>query len=140
MFPTTATLLLLVATVYLVFYTFHQESLMGFVPPAMVGLLSLIFLPFFTKMFCSVGDCFKFLWPSQNIQTLIHSRYGILLLKIFLLTVRKNCSSDREKLLKFEAEGKIFEITRTIYSNSERSEQFLVTECFFNLFLEVSQI
>ena len=25
---------------------------------------------------------------------------------------------------------KIFEITRTIYSNSERSEQFLVTECF----------
>ena len=35
---------------------------------------------------------------------------------------------------------KIFEITRTIFSNSERSEQFLVTECFFNLFLEVSQI
>ena len=35
---------------------------------------------------------------------------------------------------------KIFEINRTIYSNSERSEQFLVTECFFNLFLEVSQI
>ena len=60
------------------------------------------------------------------------------------LLVRKNCSSDREKLLKFEAEGrefaKNFEVTRTIYSNSERSEQFLVTECFFNLFLEVSQI
>ena len=35
---------------------------------------------------------------------------------------------------------KNFEITGTIYSNSERSEQFLVTECFFNLFLEVSQI
>ena len=33
-----------------------------------------------------------------------------------------------------------FEITGTIYSNSERSEQFLVTECFFNLFLEVSHI
>ena len=30
--------------------------------------------------------------------------------------------------------------TRTIYSNSERSEQFLVTECFFNLFLKVSHI
>ena len=28
---------------------------------------------------------------------------------------------------------------RTINSNSERSEQFLVTEYFFNLFLEVSQ-
>ena len=52
----------------------------------------------------------------------------------------QNCSSDREKLLKFEAEAQEFEITRTIYSNSERSEQFLVTECFFNLFLEVSHI
>ena len=51
-------------------------------------------------------------------------------------TTRKNCSSDREKLLKVEDEGrefaKKFEITRTIYSNSERSEQFLATECFFN--------
>ena len=35
---------------------------------------------------------------------------------------------------------KIFEITKTIYSNSERSEQFLVTECFSDLFLEVSHI
>ena len=30
---------------------------------------------------------------------------GILLPKLFWSTVRKNCSSDREKLLKFEAEG-----------------------------------
>ena len=30
---------------------------------------------------------------------------------------------------------KSFEITSTICSNSERSEQFLVTECFFNSFL-----
>ena len=35
---------------------------------------------------------------------------------------------------------KNFEITITIYSNSERSEQFLVTECFLNLFLEVSHV
>jgi hypothetical protein len=34
---------------------------------------------------------------------------------------------------------KIFEITRIICSNSERSEEFLVIECFFKLFLEVSQ-
>jgi hypothetical protein len=27
---------------------------------------------------------------------------------------------------------------RATYSNSERSEQFLVTECFFDLFLDVS--
>ena len=45
--------------------------------------------------------------------------------------------------MKFKAEGrelaKIFEITGTIYANSERSEQSLVTESFFYLFLEVSQ-
>ena len=49
---------------------------------------------------------------------------GILLPKLFWPTVRKNCSSDREKLFK------TFEITTTIYSNSERSGQFFVTECF----------
>ena len=47
-------------------------------------------------------------------------------------------------LKRFEAVGqefaKNFEITGTIYSNSESSEQFLVTEFFFNFFLEVSQI
>ena len=69
---------------------------------------------------------------------------GILLPKLFWPTMRNNCSSHREKLLRFEAEGRefefFFEITRTIYSNSERSKQFLVTECFFNLLLEVSLI
>ena len=43
-------------------------------------------------------------------------RNGILLPKMFSPTVRKICSSDREKLLKF-----------SIYSNSERSEEFLVS-------------
>ena len=55
----------------------------------------------------------------------------------------KNCSSYREKILKFEAESREFsKFLRLleINSNSERSEQFLVTECFFNLFLEISQI
>ena len=33
---------------------------------------------------------------------------GILLPKLFWPTVRKKCSSDREKLLKFEAEGREF--------------------------------
>jgi len=41
----------------------------------------------------------------------------------------------KKKLLKFEAGGqefaKNFEIKRRIYSNSERPEQFLVTEWFF---------
>ena len=69
---------------------------------------------------------------------------GILLPKLFWPTVRKKCSSDREKNLKFEAEGwefaKHFEMTRTIYSNNERSEEFLLTELFFNLFLDFSHI
>ena len=34
--------------------------------------------------------------------------FGILLPKLLWPTVRKNCSSDREKLLKFEAEGREF--------------------------------
>ena len=33
---------------------------------------------------------------------------GILLPKLFRPTMRKNCSSDRAKLLKFEAEGQEF--------------------------------
>ena len=49
--------------------------------------------------------------------------------------MRKNCSSDQEKLLKCEGKCREFakkiEITRTIYSNGERQEQFLVTECVF---------
>ena len=54
---------------------------------------------------------------------------GILLSKLFLPIVRKNCSSDREKLLKFVAEGREFaNFLQTIYSSSERSGQFLVTE------------
>ena len=33
---------------------------------------------------------------------------GILLTKLFCPTVGRNCSSDREKLLKFEVEGQEF--------------------------------
>ena len=36
------------------------------------------------------------------------ARNGILLPKLFWPIVRKKCSSDREKLLKFEAEGREF--------------------------------
>ena len=46
---------------------------------------------------------------------------GILLPKLFWPTVRKKCSSDREKLLKFEAEGREFsKIVRSL-------EQFIQT-------------
>ena len=63
---------------------------------------------------------------------------------MFLPTARKKNVVMIKKNLKFKTEGQEFEkkieITRTIHSNSKRSEQFLVTECFFSLFLEVSQI
>ena len=46
---------------------------------------------------------------------------GILLPKLFWPTVRKNWSSDREKLLKFEAEGQEFA------KNLRLLEQFIQT-------------
>ena len=48
----------------------------------------------------------------------------------------KNCSSDPEKLLKFEAEGREYaKFLRTLeqFVQTESSEQFLITEWFFNL-------
>ena len=69
---------------------------------------------------------------------------GKLLPELFWPTVRKNCSGDREKLLKFKAEGREFAkknwITKPNYSKNERSETVLETEWFSNLFLEVSQV
>ena len=55
--------------------------------------------------------------------------------------MRKNCSSDREKLLKFKAEGREFaKFLRSLEQFIQTvKEQFLVSECFFNLILEVSQ-
>ena len=41
-------------------------------------------------------------------------------------------------LLTLYCEIRLFEITRTIFSNSESSEHFFAAECFFNLFLQVS--
>ena len=42
----------------------------------------------------------------KNNQNLTMDRSnGILLLKLFVTSGRKDCSSDREKLLKFQAEG-----------------------------------
>ena len=61
------------------------------------------------------------------------------------LLLEKKCYSKGEKILKFEAENlqtfRNHYLCRTIYSNSERSEQVLViVECLFNLLLEVCQI
>ena len=52
--------------------------------------------------------------------------------KLLYVVFDKNFWSSRLKAENFQS----FEITRTIYWNSERSEQFLVTECILNLFLD----
>ena len=71
-------------------------------------------------------------------------RNSILLTKLFWHTVRKNCSLQSRKT--FEIWGwrlricKIFEVTWTFFFKQWNSEQFLLTKCFLNLFLEVSQI
>ena len=96
------------------------------------------------ELFCFVTRAILTCCVSYSAGTVKYIRNGILLPKLFWPTVRKNCPSDREKT--YEIRGwrpricKNFEITRTIYSNNERSEQFFVKECFFNLFLEVSHI
>ena len=66
------------------------------------------------------------------------NRNGILLPKLYRPTVRKNCSTDGEKLLKFETEGQEFakknhEITRIICSNSILKQHTFLT-CFWNFF------
>ena len=77
-------------------------------------------------------------------KNLIMSQSWYFVNKIFLIYCEKICSSDREKLLKFQAEGQEFsKIQRSLeqfYQTVKGQNNFLVTECFFDLFLEVSQI
>ena len=59
-------------------------------------------------------------WKCKNCAT-FQRKLCIFLPKLFWPTVRKNCSGDREKLLKFEAEGREFsKILRSL-------EQFIQT-------------
>ena len=59
--------------------------------------------------------------------------------------MRKNCSNDREKLLQFEAEGQEFakflrSLGQFIQTEKGQNNFWNIPECFFNLFLEVSNI
>ena len=68
---------------------------------------------------------------------------GILLPKLFWPTVRKNCSSDWEKHLKFEAEGREFaKILRSLeqFIQTVKGQKNFGNRILFNLFLEVSHI
>ena len=59
------------------------------------------------RILATILTKFSWTWKFNFFQTLHFSlkKNGILLPKLFWPTVRKNCSSDQEKLLKFEAEG-----------------------------------
>ena len=97
--------------------------------------------PFFNHL-AQIQVRLQFLSVIFSVQVSI--RNGKFVTKIVLTYCEKKLFYWSRKT--FETRGwrlricKFFEITRTIYSNSERSEQFLVTECFFNLFQEVSHI
>ena len=54
--------------------------------------------------------------------------------EIVLTYCEKNCFSGRKKLLKFEADGQEFAKILRSLEQSIQTEQFLVIECFLNLF------
>ena len=58
---------------------------------------------------------------------------GILLPKLFWTTVRKNCSSDREKLLKFKAEG--WEFAKCLRSRVQFVQRVKGQNNFWNIIL-----
>ena len=71
------------------------------------------FMQFFQLLCCHLKIlqiyCEKSLFsPKIDLFCDVCAPNGILLPKLFWPTVRKNCSSDREKLLKFDAEGREF--------------------------------
>ena len=65
----------------------------------------------------------------------VHLINGILLPKLFWPTVRKNCSSDREKLF-----AKFLRSLEQFIQTVKGRKNFCFTECFSNLFVEVSHI
>ena len=76
------------------------------------------------KVFCKRWVCKFFCQLDNRTMVFCYQNYSDLLWEKIVLVIEEN----------FEIRGwrpricKLFEITRTIYSNSERSEQFLVTE------------
>ena len=77
----------------------------------------LLFIKVFEKncrfRFAPMSSCFYFFLTSGENELfvavhILQWRNDILLPKLFWPTVRKKCSTDREKLLKFEAEGRKF--------------------------------
>ena len=95
--------------------------------------------------------CCQDLLTSYDSARLVWPHFGAEFIFVFcfqkiydLLCEKKYIYRDRKKLLKFEAEGQIFgknfEITRTIYSNSERSKTFLVKLVFSKKATKIDEI
>ena len=74
-------------------------------------------------LFLQISKVWTDVWhfTCEKRRSISYLNNGILLPKMFWPTVRKNCSSDREKLLKFEAEG--WEFAKLLRS----LEQFIQT-------------
>ena len=72
---------------------------------------------------------------SMEIRGFFSLKNGILLPKLFCPTVRKKCSSDLEKHLRYEAEGREFSnflrLLDQFIQTVKGHNNFLVTECFF---------
>ena len=75
-------------------------------------------------------SCFNF--PSKGL-VFCYKNCSDLLWEKVVLVIEKKFWNSRLKTKNLQN----FETTRTIYSNRERSEQFLVTECFFKLFPDI---
>ena len=103
------------------------------------------------NLYCSyhrIKNCPTLEIGVQCIQNLhVNSQYGQIMTtlpQILLFAVHRNIiryfhfgpMDHGSVLVKFQAERNFFEITRTIHSNSERSEQLLITEWFFLLVLK----
>ena len=108
--------------VHCVFWAVHKPR--GLFLALFVTLLTYLWLIFFEILGGTPPKCRRLCLKNRKCTKGLKGnvkKIGILLPKLFWTTVRKNCSSDQKKLLKFEAEGQEF-------SNILRSlEQFIQT-------------
>ena len=131
----------------------HPKLLISAASPALPTAKRLLWSPFISQI---IKPFHNKIWAlSPSLQNISHELCQFPFMAMTMSLCRVPCWAKKvSSILEFKVRSvklklkkkksgtssricKIFEITRTIYSNSERSEQFLVTECFFNLFLQV---
>ena len=82
------------------------------------------------------GGCKKTMWNKSRKMVFCYQTFSDLLWEKIVLVIERGFWNSRLKAQNL----KIFETTRTIYSNSEWSQQFFGNRMLFNLFMEVSHI